>query len=456
MLDGRVKSLHPRIHGGILFDRKNSSHQDQARQFGIPHIEVVAVNLYPFKPGTVIRDNNAAEAIELIDIGGPAMLRGAAKNFQNVIPVIDPQDYPEILRRLAEDSIDFNFRRQMAAKTFAWISSYDRSIADGLSDQPADGLLASRWEMRQKLRYGENPHQSAEVWLECAPGSSELRELRCLQGKELSYNNLLDIEAATQLCRDLPSKFAAVVVKHTNPCGVAIGADQLSTTLRRAIAADPVSAFGGIIALSKPVDEETAGIICEQFYECVVAPSFVPAALDRLAQKKNLRAVAAPFIVGPSPSGNSVRSLFDGFLRQDTDLVPMTPQQWRCVTSSTVTPETVDELLHAARICRAVKSNAIVLFAGDRTIGAGAGQMSRIDAAEIALKKARQHGHTIQGAVVASDAFFPFRDCIDLFAQHGIKAIVQPGGSMRDQESIDACNQHGIAMVFSGLRHFRH
>jgi phosphoribosylaminoimidazolecarboxamide formyltransferase/IMP cyclohydrolase len=456
ILDGRVKSLHPKIHGGILFDRKNHAHLDQVVSLDIPNIELVAVNLYPFKPGTKIDEANASEEIELIDIGGPAMIRAAAKNFQNIIPVIDPDDYQTIIEELQLGALGFDARKRLAAKVFSHISTYDSAIAEALSNQlPLQ--IRPHLVMQQSLRYGENPHQQAALYLDADHHSPELGQLKCLQGKELSYNNYLDIEAAIQNCRELHTQpHVAVVIKHTNPCGAAVSHSSISEALEWAILSDPKSAFGGIIALSSPVDGSCARIIAQQFYECIVAPSFDSEALQILGAKKNLRLLTAPFLRTAPGSMRMIRNILDGFLVQDCDLADFDVHSWRCVTTQVPSSNLRDSMEFAMHIARQVKSNAIVIASGMRVIGVGAGQMSRVDAAEIALSKAIQHRHTLKGAVVASDAFFPFRDCVDLFAKHDIAAIIQPGGSVRDQESIDACNEHGITMLFSGIRHFKH
>jgi phosphoribosylaminoimidazolecarboxamide formyltransferase/IMP cyclohydrolase len=456
ILDGRVKSLHPKIHGGILFDRKNSSHLSQVKEHQIPNIEVVAVNLYPFKPGTKIDSTNARQEIELIDIGGPAMIRAAAKNFEDIIPVIDPNDYEGIVEKLRAKTLNFEERRELAAKVFAHISMYDAAIADALSP-PAPQQIQPKLVLHQKLRYGENPHQNAAVYYDARSNSPELNQLKCLQGKELSYNNYLDIEAAILNCRELHMhRNVAVVIKHTNPCGVAVSPASMTEALRLAIASDPKSAFGGIIALNSPVDASCAQVIAEQFYECIVAPDFDSDALRVLSSKKNLRLLTCPFLKSSPNPAQMIRNILDGYLIQDSDLAAFDPKTWRCVTKNEPTTPLKVDMQFAMHVARQVKSNAIVIASEMRTIGVGAGQMSRIDAAEIAISKAKQFGHQLKGAVVASDAFFPFRDCVDLFAKQGIAGIIQPGGSMRDQESIDASDEHGIAMLFSGVRHFKH
>ena len=474
MLNGRVKTLHPRIHGGLLSIRGNPDHERQLAAQGIAPIDLVAISLYPFEATLGDPDCLLTEAIEQIDIGGPALLRSAAKNFSAVAVVADPGDYAAVLAELRQSggSLSAVTRLEMARKAFAHTARYDAVIAGffdrlaavtaGISlDTPIVALtpprafpsiLHLRLEKIQDLRYGENPHQRAAFYRDLA-GRGGLAAARQLQGKELSYNNLLDLYAAWELVGEFLEPVAAIV-KHNTPCGVAT-ADVLADAYIRAREADPVSAFGGIIGLNRPLDPETARAIASTFAEAVIAPSYAPESLRLLAEKKHLRLVEPPAGTAASPGdpGCEVRRVSGGMLVQERDGLGPDSSAFRTVTRRSPTAAELRALQFAWTVVKHVKSNAIVLADERATIGIGAGQMSRVDAVTLAVAKA---GATARGAVLASDAFFPFRDGVDTAAAAGITAIIQPGGSVRDAEAIAAADEHGLAMVFTGVRHFRH
>jgi phosphoribosylaminoimidazolecarboxamide formyltransferase/IMP cyclohydrolase len=438
ILGGRVKTLTPRVFGAILHDRGNDSHRADVERLQIPPIDLVVVNLYPFE-ATIARENvTISEAIEQIDIGGPSMLRAAAKNHRYVLPLCDPSLYPDFLRELDTGEISDAFRLRCAIEVFRKTSAYDATISNFLGG--GDSLTLQLMKF-QDLRYGENPQQPAAFY--AAPGAMPFEQV---QGKELSYNNLLDLDAAMRLAHAFGEP-AAVVIKHTNPCGVA-RRDSLADALRASIESDPVSAFGGIIGANREFDEESARIVESMFLEVIVAPSFSDAAKTTLARKKNLR-----LIVAPPPAGmTDYRSAAGGILAQSIDRVSGR-ESWKIVTERQPTPEELDGLEFAWIVCAYVKSNAVVLTNRSQSVGIGAGQMSRVDAARVAIMKSILPA---AGTFAASDAFFPFRDGLDLLADAGIRAIIQPGGSVRDGEVIAAANEHGMAMVFTGERHFRH
>jgi phosphoribosylaminoimidazolecarboxamide formyltransferase/IMP cyclohydrolase len=417
ILGGRVKTLTPKVFGGILFDRANPAHVAEAP----PATDLVVVNLYPFEATIAKEGVTIDEAIEQIDIGGPSMLRAAAKNHKYVLPLCDPSLYDEFLRQI--DAVSDDFRRRCAVAVFEKTSAYDAMIARYLAPP---GMT---------LRYGENPHQSARF----SGGNFEQ-----LQGKELSYNNLLDLDAAMRLAHAFREPVAAII-KHTNPCGVA-RRETLAEALRAAIESDPVSAFGGIIGANREFDEASARLVESMFLEVIVAPSFSASARDVLARKKNLRLIAAP----PPSNTEETRSAAGGLLVQSVDRVSGR-ETWRVAT--TKQPDDMDELEFAWIVCAHVKSNAIVLTNHAQAVGVGAGQMSRVDAAKVAIMKSILPA---TGSVAASDAFFPFRDGLDILADAGVRAVIQPGGSVRDEEIIAAANERGLAMVFTGERHFRH
>ncbi len=465
ILDGRVKTLHPKVHGGILFDRSKPSHVREAEAAGIRPIDLVVVNLYAFEKEALEKKLSLEQAIEFIDIGGPCMLRAAAKNFQHCAPIIDPEDYEACLRELtAAGSLSPPFRRRLAGKTFQLISRYDQMIANAFTVDEENTELAPRYQLdlslQQTLRYGENPHQKAAFYRSPFSIPGGLQDARVLQGKELSFNNLLDCDAAAQIVADFPEYRACTIIKHTNPCGTALGrpGESLLEVYQRALAVDPKSAFGGIVAFNEAVDGPTAEAMSKLFLECIVAPSYSGEAQRILAEKKNLRVLSLPYLErGHAPARQwDLRSVLGGILLQEKDQVRTEAGQWKVVTRRTPSTGEIADLVFAMRLGKHVKSNAIVYARDLCSVAVGAGQMSRVDSATFAAEKAKEFGRSIAGTVMASDAFFPFRDTVDLAAQLGVRAIVQPGGSMRDQESIDAANEKDIAMVFTGVRHFKH
>jgi phosphoribosylaminoimidazolecarboxamide formyltransferase/IMP cyclohydrolase len=444
ILGGRVKTLHPKIFGGILLDRDDPRHRQDAESAEIEPIDVVAVNLYPFGTTVAKAEVPLGEAIEQIDIGGVSLLRAAAKNHRHVIPLCEPALYEEFRKEMQRGELSEQFRRHAARRTFELTSRYDASIAryfSSLSGGAADAALEISLARGQPMRYGENPHQRAAFYLERGQSAG----FRQIHGKELSYNNLLDLDAAHRLVLEFDQP-ACVLIKHTNPAGAAC-ASTLGEAARKAIESDPVSAFGGILGANRAIDAETVAAIGALFLEVIVAPEFSAEALDALRSKKNLRLVSA----GDLRRDREIRSAAGGFLVQSADRV--FDGEWRTVTSRPPSREETEALRFAWRVAAHVKSNAIVVARRRQTVGVGAGQMSRVDAARIALMKAVL---PTKGSVAASDAFFPFRDGLDILADGGITAIVQPGGSVRDAEVIAAANERGIAMVFTGERHFRH
>ena len=461
MLDGRVKTLHPKIHGGILGIRNNPTHQLQMEAHGICAIDLVVVNLYPFKATIDRPDATLTEALENIDIGGPAMLRSAAKNFHDVAVVVDPMDYASVIEEIKRPGgeISQSLRFQLAQKVFSHTSDYDREIGSYLSTQATQeslpekfpNLLTISFDKVQGLRYGENPHQQAALYKERSIPAADTATLRQLWGKEMSYNNFLDADAAMGLASEF-SEPTAVIVKHNNPCGVAAG-KTFAEAYRKARATDPVSAFGGVVAFNGPLDAETAIEITTTFMEVVIAPQIDPSALAILQKKKDLRVIES----GASSSSKgrlNVRCMAGGVLIQDHDSAMMTdPSALKVVSRRPPTSEELRALLFAWKVCKHVKSNAIVLAQSDQTVGIGAGQMSRVDAVKIAIMKAQM---PITGCAMSSDAFFPFRDGIDTAAYAGVTAVIQPGGSIRDPDVICAIDEHQMAMVLTGMRHFRH
>jgi phosphoribosylaminoimidazolecarboxamide formyltransferase / IMP cyclohydrolase len=460
IMNGRVKSLHPKVHGGILYDRNNPSHVTDAVNGDIRPIDIVVVNLYKFQAEAVEKSLPLETAIEHIDIGGPTMLRAAAKNWEHTLSVIDPTDYPNVIEALRNDSADKNFRVAMSAKVFQAMAAYNGSIANYLQQEASKGMPANMTkslELKQGLRYGENPHQKAGFYK--LENDNGFADAEVLQGKELSYNNLLDLDAACALVTEFSDSPAVAIIKHTNPCGCAAGkdGDDLVYIYKKALTGDPKSAFGGIIATNESIDKDTALAITGTFTECIAAPEFSPEALEIFSAKKNLRLLKVPFLKRDTDKSNqwTMRSIRGGMLVQSPDLDENTPDKWKSATKAKAS-DYLDDLIFANRVCKHVKSNAIVYVKDRMTITIGAGQMSRIDSAEFAAQKALNEDKVLEGAVMASDAFFPFRDTVDNAAKYGIKAIVQPGGSKRDDESIAACDEAGIAMVFTGERHFRH
>jgi phosphoribosylaminoimidazolecarboxamide formyltransferase/IMP cyclohydrolase len=450
ILEGRVKTLHPKIHGGILA-RRIPGHLRELQDNAIDLIDLVAVNLYPFRaaisrPGVTLED-----AIENIDIGGPSMVRSAAKNYQDVVVAVNPDDYGVILAEIQQEGeVSASTRFRLAGAAFRHTAAYDTMIStylSGLNQESFPDQFCLAGEKVYELRYGENPHQRAGFYRNVMPGSG-LADAEQLNGKELSYNNIIDAQAAWDIVREFDEP-ACVIIKHTNPCGTAV-ADTLAAAYAKAFAADPLSAYGGIIAFNREVDLTTARQAAEPFMEVIIAPGFAPEALDCLRAKNNLRLLTLPIAAG---EGLQVRTVEGGFVVQEAGLNRLTPEQLQVVTKVQPTEAQIQELLFAWRIVKHVKSNAVVLTKDGVSIGVGAGQMNRVGSVEIALGHA---GDLALGAVMASDAFFPFADSIEAAVQKGIKAIIQPGGSIRDQDCIDACDAHGIAMVFTGIRHFKH
>jgi phosphoribosylaminoimidazolecarboxamide formyltransferase/IMP cyclohydrolase len=454
MLDGRVKTLHPVVHGGLLARRDLPEHMAVIAEHGIAPIDVVVVNLYPFRE-TAAKPNVAPEdVIEQIDIGGPSMLRSAAKNFAAVTVVVDPDDYGRVLAAFEAGGDLMSLRRELAGKVYAHTAAYDSAIAAWFAQQegvrfPARMTMA--FERAQTLRYGENPHQQAAFYVD-APGAG-LAALVQKGGKELSFNNFLDLEGALLAVDPFAGETACAIVKHTTPCGLATGATALEA-YQKALACDPVSAFGSIIAFTVPVDAATAQAISSLFVECIVAPAFAPEAVEILGAKKNLRVLEGR--AAERPHALDVKRVRGGVLVQEKAPTILDNRTWKVVTKRAPTDVEQRDLLFAWRAVASVKSNAIVLARDGATIGIGAGQMSRVDAAFLAAHKAKGAGHSTAGSALGSDAFFPFRDSIDQVASAGVTAIVQPGGSVRDAEVIAAADEHGITMVFTGQRLFRH
>ena len=474
MLDGRVKTLHPRIHGGLLARRDVPEHMAALKEHGIGTIDLLVINLYPFAKATARPDCTLEDAIENIDIGGPAMLRAAAKNWQDVAVVIDPSDYPQVLSELQSGGLQKKTKFGLAKKVFAHTAAYDGMITnyltaleDGAENQDAEvpkrGDYPATFTLQltkvQDMRYGENPHQGAAFYRDAQPAPGTLAGWHQLQGKELSFNNIADSDAAWECVKtfDVP---ACVIVKHANPCGVAIGADA-HEAYSKAFKTDPTSAFGGIIAFNRALDKAAAEAVVRQFVEVVIAPSVTPEARTIFAAKQNVRVleVALP---ESEKSGVHAMNAYDfkrvggGVLLQSSDSRNVAPSELKIVTKVQPTAEQMVDLMFAWKVAKFVKSNAIVFCANGMTMGVGAGQMSRIDSARIAGIKAENAGLTLKGTAVASDAFFPFRDGLDVVCDAGATCVIQPGGSMRDEEVINAADERGIAMVLTGTRHFRH
>ena len=472
MLDGRVKTLHPKVHGGLLARRDVPEHMAALRAHAIDTIDLLVVNLYPFestvaKPGCTLED-----AIENIDIGGPAMVRSAAKNWKDVAVLTDASQYAQVLTELKDGGLTLQTKFALSVAAFNRISQYDGAISNYLSSitfeegasTPARSLFPGQSNANfiklQDLRYGENPHQSAAFYRDLHPAPGSLVSAVQLQGKELSYNNIADADAAWECVKSFDTP-ACVIVKHANPCGVAVGADSLEA-YSKAFQTDPTSAFGGIIALNCPLDERAALQMSKQFIEVLMAPSFTPEALAVFKNKVNVRILQIALPAGGASDWDNGRNAMDikrvgsGLLMQTADNHILTLADLKVVTKVQPTPEQLQDLLFAWTIAKFVKSNAIVFCKGGMTMGVGAGQMSRLDSARIASIKAEHAGLSLKGTAVASDAFFPFRDGLDVVVDAGATCVIQPGGSMRDQEVIDAANERGVAMVYSGVRHFRH
>ena len=468
MLDGRVKTLHPKVHGGILARRDLPEHAAALEAHAIPTIDLVVVNLYPFRE-TVAREGCTLEdAIENIDIGGPTMVRAAAKNWQHVGIVVDPSDYEALAAELegAGRTLSDATRFGLATKAFSHTASYDGAISNWLTARAVDGTATTFPERLnaqavkvQDLRYGENPHQLAAFYRDERPVPGGIATYRQLQGKELSYNNIGDADAAWECVKtfaDLGDAAACVIIKHANPCGVALAATPLEA-YRKAFATDPVSAFGGIIAFNRPLDAATVEAVSAQFLEVLIAPAYTDDALAVIAKKVNVRVLE----IALPPAGQALqpwdwKRVGGGFLVQTADVRNVVPGELKVVTKKAPTPAQLTDLMFAWRVAKYVKSNAIVYCKDGQTLGVGAGQMSRVDSSRIAAIKATNAGLSLAGSVVASDAFFPFRDGLDVVADNGAIAVIQPGGSMRDAEVIAAADERGIAMVFTGIRHFRH
>jgi phosphoribosylaminoimidazolecarboxamide formyltransferase/IMP cyclohydrolase len=454
MLDGRVKTLHPAVHGGLLARRDLPEHMAAIAEHGIAPIDLVCVNLYPFRAAAAKKGLAPEAVIEQIDIGGPSMLRSAAKNFAAVTVVVDPGDYTRVLEAQANGGDALELRRELAEKVFAHTAAYDAAIAAWFAEQRGETFpeqLVLSYERAQSLRYGENPGQAAAFYRERA--DSGLAALQQRGGKELSFNNLLDLEGAMLSIAPFGTETACAIVKHTTPCGLATGATALEA-YQKALACDPVSAFGSVIAFSVPVDEACAQAVASLFVECVVAPEFTPEALGALGAKKNLRVLEGT--AAERGRGLDVKGVRGGLLVQERGPAFLDDAGWKVVTRRQPTSVELKDLLFAWRAVASVKSNAIVLARNGATIGIGAGQMSRVDAAFLAAHKARAAGHETKGSALGSDAFFPFRDGVDQAASAGVITIVQPGGSVRDEEVIAAADEHGMAMVFTGQRTFRH
>ena len=462
MMDGRVKTLHPKIHGGIL-GRRGTDDQVMSAH-GIEPIDMVVVNLYPFEATIADPDCDLATAIENIDIGGPTMVRAAAKNFNDVAIVVNASDYDRVLRELDEydGQLTYNTRFDLAVRAFEHTAAYDGAIANYLGGRTPDNqnpdfprTFNTQFIKVQDMRYGENPHQRAAFYAEREPREACVATATQLQGKALSFNNIADTDAALECVKPFADP-ACVIVKHANPCGVAIGAD-IHQAYELAFATDPTSAFGGIIAFNRELDAKTAkAIIDRQFVEVIIAPTVAPEAAELVATKKNVRLLACGELDAQRAQTLDYKRVTGGLLVQDRDLGMVALEDVKVVTERQPSEDELNDLLFAWEVAKYVKSNAIVYARAGRTIGVGAGQMSRVYSARIAGIKAADEGLEVKGSVMASDAFFPFRDGIDAAAAAGITAVIQPGGSMRDQEVIDAANEHGIAMVFTGMRHFRH
>jgi phosphoribosylaminoimidazolecarboxamide formyltransferase / IMP cyclohydrolase len=469
MLDGRVKTLHPRIHGGLLARRDLPEHMAALREHGIGTIDLLVVNLYPFAQATARADCTLEDAIENIDIGGPAMLRAAAKNWADVAVVIDPSDYERVLSELGSGAVSRSTRFMLARKVYAHTAAYDGMIANYLSAlspgaednaaavparEPFPAVYTLQLNKTQDMRYGENPHQAAAFYSEGRPGEGQLARWVQLQGKALSYNNIADADAAWECVKtfDVP---ACVIVKHANPCGVAVGAN-LVEAYAKAWQTDPTSAYGGILAFNRPLDEATARQIGDnkQFVEVLIAPAVSPEARALFAAKQNVRLLEVP--LGAAGNAMDFKRVGGGMLLQTPDSKNVSRAELRVVTRLAPTEAQLDDLMFAWKVAKFVKSNAIVFCAKGMTLGVGAGQMSRVDSARIARIKAGNASLSLTGSAVASDAFFPFRDGLDVVIDEGAACVIQPGGSMRDDEVIAAADERGVAMVFTGTRHFRH
>jgi len=459
MLDGRVKTLHPKVHGGLLGMRSNPEHVAKMKEHGIENIDMVVVNLYPFEATIAKEGCHLEDAIENIDIGGPTMLRSAAKNYPDVTVLVDATDYATVLDEMRDNdgavSAKTNFG--LAVKVFQHTAAYDGAISNYLGSRLTDEVqeypptYSLQVKKAQDLRYGENPHQTAAFYVESGITEPCVSNAQQLQGKELSFNNIIDLDAAIETVKEFEQS-AAVIIKHTNPCGAALAESPLTAYLK-ARECDPVSAFGGIVGFNRTVDADTARELTSTFLEAVIAPGYTDEALDIFTAKKNVRVMQVPLLDSYVPKGYDLKRVTGGLMIQGRDLGMINALDCRVVTERTPSPSEYVALDFAWRVCKHVKSNAIVFTNRDQTVGIGAGQMSRVDSSKIAVQKALLPTH---GTVLASDAFFPFRDGVDAAAEAGVTAIIQPGGSVRDEEVIKAANEHGIAMIFTNMRHFRH
>lgn len=468
MLDGRVKTLHPKVHGGILARRDFPEHVAALETHGIPTIDMVVVNLYPFQQTIARAECSLEDAIENIDIGGPAMLRSSAKNHKDVTVICDPSDYAQVLRELHANKgeVTFETKFTLAKKVFAHTAQYDGAITNYFTSLGDDKKHATRsaypttlnlhFDKVQEMRYGENPHQSAAFYRESNPQVGALANYTQLQGKELSYNNIADADAAWE-CVKTFDESACVIIKHANPCGVAIGITPFEA-YSKALQTDPTSAFGGIIAFNREVDGNAAEAVAKQFVEVLIAPSFTEQAKKIFAAKQNVRLLEIPLpsTGNAAVNSNDFKRVGGGLLVQSPDAKNVALAELKIVSKKQPTPQQLQDLMFAWRVAKFVKSNAIVFCANGMTMGVGAGQMSRIDSARIASIKAQNAGLSLVGTAVASDAFFPFRDGLDVVVDAGATSVIHPGGSMRDQEVVDAADEHGIVMLLTGTRHFRH
>ncbi|HVG04958.1 MAG TPA: bifunctional phosphoribosylaminoimidazolecarboxamide formyltransferase/IMP cyclohydrolase, partial [Burkholderiaceae bacterium] len=459
ILDGRVKTLHPQIHAGLLARRPDPEHARALAENGIDPIEVLVVNLYPFQQTVARADCSFDDAIENIDIGGPAMLRAAAKNHQSVVVVVDPNDYIPVLDQLRANNVNSETRLALAKKVFAHTAHYDGAIANYLTSLSENGarqtfpdVFSRQWLKAQQMRYGENPHQQAAFYRERHVAAGLLAGFTQQQGKELSYNNIADADAAWECVRSF-AQTACAIVKHANPCGVAI-ATTVNEAYAKALKTDPTSAFGGVIAFNRAVDGQAAQSVARQFVEVIVAPEFSVEARATLGAKQNVRLLTVP--VGDAHNDFDFKRVGGGLLIQTSDDHLLRESDLQIMTAQKPTPHQLDDLMFAWKVAKFVKSNAIVFASNGTTLGIGAGQMSRVDSSRIASIKAKAAGLSLDGCAVASDAFFPFRDGLDVVVDAGAACVIQPGGSVRDEEVIAAADERGIAMVFTGVRHFRH
>ncbi|WP_125580288.1 bifunctional phosphoribosylaminoimidazolecarboxamide formyltransferase/IMP cyclohydrolase [Levilactobacillus cerevisiae] len=453
MLDGRVKTLNPLVFGGILAKRDNPEHQQTLVEHDIKPIDLVCVNLYPFAATIAQPDVTLAAAVEQIDIGGPSLIRAAAKNYADVLVVCDPADYDQVGHALAEKTDDLRLRKHLAAKVFHHTAHYDALIANYLTDEAKPETLTLTYQRKQALRYGENPQQTATFYEDCEPTPYSIAAANQLHGKPLSFNNIKDADAALGLIREFDDP-TVVALKHMNPCGIGSAID-LSTAWDKCYEADSMSIFGGIIVLNRPVDLATATKMHKLFLEIIIAPAFEDDAYDVLAKKKNLRLLTVDFSTAKAPEADELVSVRGGLLRQERDNVFDDPANFQVVSHAQPNADQLAGIIFGLKAIKFVKSNAILINTSDQTLGVGPGQMNRIDAVKIAVGKAEVKPNYDQ-AVLVSDAFFPMADCVEYAAQHGITVIAEPGGSIRDQESIDMANKFGIALVFTGNRHFRH